>query len=179
MGTPGRPTDPKRSFSKVASALSQPGGGRPRAILTNGAAPLESHLNRDRNVALAEALLAGIRSGTDPAELATAFSRRVSFEIQGDEDTLPWVGRRTGRAAAAGFFRNLRELTETVRCDVDEVLCSESRAVIVGNIALRLKETGRIFKSQFAIILTVAEDEIVRCQMLGDSFGLSHVVRPL
>lgn len=136
-------------------------------------------MNREGNIALAEALVAGLRSGVDPAELAKLFSRNVSFEIQGDEDILPWVGRRTGRAAAAEFFRNLHELTDTVRCNVDEILGSETRAVVVGDIALRLRKTGRIFKSQFAINLTIGEHEVFRCQMLGDTFNLSRVVRQL
>lgn len=134
-------------------------------------------MSRDSNIALAERLLAGMSQGIEPNELAKLFSRSLSFEIQGDEGVLPWIGRKTGRAAAAEFFRNLRALTEPVKFNVEDVLGSERRAVIVGDLASRLNANGRVFKTQFAIILSIADGEIVRFQLLEDSFGLSRTVR--
>lgn len=134
-------------------------------------------MSRDSNIALAENLLAGMSRGIEPNELAKLFSRSLSFEIQGDEGVLPWIGRKTGRAAAAEFFRNLRALTEPVKFNVEDVLGSERRAVVVGDLASRLKANGRVFKTQFAIILSITDGEIVRFQFLEDSFGLSRTVR--
>ena len=130
-----------------------------------------------QNIEIARALLDGIASGRDPAEIAAPFAENLSFEIQGDDGVMPWVGRKVGRQAMADFIRDLRELTEPLAFDVEEILASETRAVIVGSLRSRIKTTGRITVSQFAIVLTIAGGIISRFQMLEDSFDLSKAVR--
>jgi hypothetical protein len=44
-------------------------------------------------------------------------------------------------------------------------------------LATRIKSSGNVNHSQFAIILTVSDDTITRFQMLEDSFDLSRTVR--
>ena len=130
-----------------------------------------------QNIEIARALLDGIASGRDPAEIAAPFAENLSFEIQGDDGVMPWVGRKVGRQAMADFIRDLRELTEPLAFDVEEILASETRAVIVGSLRSRIKTTGRITVSQFAIVLTIAGGIVNRFQMLEDSFDLSKAVR--
>jgi ketosteroid isomerase-like protein len=90
---------------------------------------------------------------------------------------LPWIGHKTGRQAAADFFRDIRMLTEPVKFDVEDILGSANRAAIVGDLATRIKSSGKIVNTQFAIVLTISGDEITRFQMLEDSFDLSRTVR--
>jgi len=51
------------------------------------------------------------------------------------------------------------------------------RALILGSLASKLKRTGKIVRTDFAIVLTVANGEIVRFQMLEDSFAVSQAAR--
>jgi ketosteroid isomerase-like protein len=134
-------------------------------------------MNQEKNIAVATKLLAGMGNGTDPDELAEMFDQDLSFEIQGDEGVLPWIGHKTGRQAAAGFFREIRIQTEPVKFEVDDILGSAERAVIIGELASRSKSSGKVFNTQFAIILTISGETITRFQMLEDSFALSRVVR--
>ncbi len=134
-------------------------------------------MSRDKNIKIAQRLLAGIGAGIDPDELAELFSENLQFEIQGDDGVLPWIGHHLGRRAAAAFFRQIRELTAPVSFQVEDILGSADRAVIVGNLATRIKSTGQVTKSQFAIILTISGDSIVRFQMIEDSFDVSRSVR--
>jgi uncharacterized protein len=134
-------------------------------------------MSQEKNVAIAKQLLAGIGEGRAPETLAAMFAEDLRFEIQGDDGVLPWIGRKAGRQAAADFFREIRVLTEPVRFEVEDILGSPHRAVIVGALATRIKSSGRVFSTQFAIVLTISGDEIVRFQMLEDSFGLSGTVR--
>ncbi len=134
-------------------------------------------MSRDTNIALAHSLLADIGQGKDPDDIAGLFSPNLRFEIQGDEGVLPWIGYRFGRQAAADFFRDIRALTEPVRFDVDDILASDRRAVIVGELATRIKANNRVTHSQFAIILTTANGKIARFQMIENSFDLSRTVR--
>jgi ketosteroid isomerase-like protein len=41
----------------------------------------------------------------------------------------------------------------------------------------KLKRTGRIIETDFAIVLSVANGEIIRFQMLEDSFAVSRAAR--
>jgi ketosteroid isomerase-like protein len=134
-------------------------------------------MSRQQNIGVAQKLLAGIGSGRDPAEIAALFDADVVFEIQGDDGVLPWIGRRTGRQAIADFIRDIRTLTEPLAFDVEDILTSDSRAAIVGALRTRIKATGRIIATQFAIILTVTGDVVTRFQMLEDSFEVSRVAR--
>jgi uncharacterized protein len=130
-----------------------------------------------QNVAIAQKLLEGIGGGQDPAEIARLFAANLVFEIQGDDGVLPWIGRRTGRQAIADFIRDIRALTEPVTFDVEDILASDSRAAIIGALQTRIKATGKVTGTQFAIILTIAGDIVTRFQMLEDSFDVSKAAR--
>jgi uncharacterized protein len=134
-------------------------------------------MSYQQNVAIAQKLLEGIGGGKDPAEIATLFDAHVLFEIQGDDGVLPWIGRKTGRQAVADFIRDIRVLTEPVTFDVEDILASDSRAAIIGALQTRIKATGKIIATQFAIILTITGDIVTRFQMLEDSFGVSKAAR--
>jgi ketosteroid isomerase-like protein len=134
-------------------------------------------MSRQQNIGVAQKLLEGIGSGRDPDEIAALFDADVVFEIQGDDGVLPWIGRRTGRKAIADFIRDIRTLTEPLAFDVEDILTSDSRAAIVGALRTRIKATGRIIATQFAIILTITGDVVTRFQMLEDSFEVSRVAR--
>ena len=134
-------------------------------------------MSAQQNSRIAQTLLEGISSGRDPAEIAAPFASDLIFEIQGDDGVLPWIGRKTGRAAMADFVRDLRTLTEPLVFDVEDILSSENRAAIVGRLESRIKSTGKTTASQFVLILTVAEGAVVRFQMLEDSFNLSNAAR--
>ena len=134
-------------------------------------------MSQDKNVAIAQAVLEGIGGGKDPADIAALFDERLLFEIQGDDGVLPWIGRKTGRSAIADFIRDMRAMTEPVSFEVEDILTSESRAAIVDALETRVKATGKLIRSQFAIILTVSGDLVTRFQMLEDSLDVSIAAR--
>lgn len=134
-------------------------------------------MTRQQNIEIARRLLDGIGQGRDPEEIAALFADDLAFEIQGDADAMPWIGQRTGRQAMADFLRDLRALTEPLSFDVDEILASDDRAVIIGALETRIKATGKVMSSQFAIVLTITDGVVTRFQMLEDSFTLSRAVR--
>ena len=90
---------------------------------------------------------------------------------------MPWIGRQTGRSAVSDFIRDSRRLIERRRFDVQEILASEDRAVIVGELATRINATGKIIESAFVLILTFSDGEVTRFQMLEDSFAVSRATR--
>ena len=134
-------------------------------------------MSRQQNIDIAQKLLEGIGGGQDPADIAALFDADLAFEIQGDDGVLPWIGRKTGRQAVADFIRDIRALTEPVTFEVEDILASDSRAAITGALQTRIKATGKIIATQFAIILTITGDVVTRYQMLEDSFDVSKAAR--
>ncbi|KLD73442.1 ketosteroid isomerase, partial [Xanthomonas hyacinthi DSM 19077] len=58
-----------------------------------------------KNLDIANQFLARLGSGASPEEIAKLFSADLDWHIPGDSGVLPWVGRKTGRAAVADFVR--------------------------------------------------------------------------
>jgi ketosteroid isomerase-like protein len=134
-------------------------------------------MSHQKNIAIAQKLLERIGSRQDPAEIAALFDADLVFEIQGDDGVLPWIGRKTGRQAVADFIRDIRMLTEPITFVVEDILASDSRAAIIGALQTRIKATGNVIATQFAIILTIKGDVVTRYQMLEDSFDVSKAAR--
>ena len=134
-------------------------------------------MSHQQNIAIAQKLLEGIGSGLNPAEIAALFDADLIFEIQGDDGVLPRIGRKTGRQAIADFVRDIRTLTESVSFEVEDILASDNRAAIIGALQTRIKATGKMIATQFAIIQTITGDVVTRYQMLEDSFDVSKAAR--
>jgi len=126
---------------------------------------------------LAQEFLGRMGSEADPAEIAKLFSENLEWEIAGDTGVLPWIGRKSGRAAIIDFVNDSRAMLERISFEVHDLLAGENRAVILGSLTSRLKRTGKSVTTDFAIVLTVAHGEIVRFQMLEDSFAVSQAAR--
>lgn len=127
-------------------------------------------------IARAEQMLAAMGGGA-PDAAAALCSRDVRLEIPGDDGVLPWIGHRTGRQAVTDFIASVRALTEPISFEVEEILASATRAVIVGELATRIIATDKVVETAFAIILTFRGDEVTRIQMLEDSFAVSRAAR--
>ena len=69
-------------------------------------------------------------------------------------------------------------MIERITFDVNDIfVAGGERAVILGSLASRLRRTGRIIKTDFAIVLTITHGEIVRFRVLEDSVAVSEAVR--
>jgi ketosteroid isomerase-like protein len=126
---------------------------------------------------LAREFLRRMGSGAEPSEVAELFSKNMEWEIAGDTGALPWIGRKSGRAAVTDFVNDSRAMLERISFEVRDILANDDRAVILGSLVSELKRTAKIINTDFAIILTVANGEIVRFQMLEDSFAVSQAAR--
>jgi ketosteroid isomerase-like protein len=134
-------------------------------------------MSQNEPLHLAQDFLARMGSGAEPTEIAKLFSENLEWEIAGDTSALPWIGHKSGRAAIADFVRDSRAMIERIKFDVHDILAGDSRAVILGSLASKLKRNGNVMTTDFAIVLTVANGEIVRFQMLEDSFAVSNAAR--
>jgi len=134
-------------------------------------------MSKNDTLRLAQEFLSRMGSGAEPAEIAKLFSENMEWEVPGDTGVLPWIGKKSGKAAIIDFVNQSRAMIERIKFEVHDILASGNRAVILGSLASRLKRTGKIIETDFAIVLDVANGEIVRFQMLEDSFVVSQATR--
>ncbi|WP_118137621.1 nuclear transport factor 2 family protein [Oceanicella sp. SM1341] len=124
-------------------------------------------------LSIAHEFLHRLGSGAEPAAVAELFAEDIVWEIPGDTRAFPWIGQQSGRQAVLTFLRETSARIERVRLDVDDVLANEKRAVILGSLASRVRSTGKLIETSFAIVLTIQEGQIAHFQMLEDSFAVS------
>ncbi len=134
-------------------------------------------MNQNDTLRLAQEFLRRMGSGAEPSEIAKLFSETLEWDIAGDTGALPWIGHKSGRAAIRDFVRDSRAMIERIRFEVHDILASDNRAAILGSLTSKLKRNGNVVTTDFAIVLTVANGEIVRFQMLEDSFAVSQMAR--
>ena len=134
-------------------------------------------MNQNDTLRLAQEFLRCMGSGAEPSEIAKLFSETLEWDIAGDTGVLPWIGHKSGRAAITDFVRDSRAMIERISFEVHDILASDNRAVILGSLASKLKRNGKVVTTDFAIVLTVANGEIIRFQMLEDSFAVSQAAR--
>ncbi len=134
-------------------------------------------MNQNDALRLAQEFLRRMGSGAEPSEIAKLFSETLEWDIVGDTGALPWIGHKSGRAAITDFVRDSRAMIERISFEVHDILASDNRAVILGSLTSKLKRNGKVVTTDFAIVLTVANGEIVRFQMLEDSFAVSQMAR--
>lgn len=130
------------------------------------------------NLKIAHRFLEKIGSGAPPEEIASLFSADLEWHIPGDAAALPWIGRKFGRGAVESFLIESGELIRRMRFDVHDVLASNDRAVILGELATVITSTEKVIESPFAIVLTIAGGEISRFLMLEDSFSVAAASQP-
>jgi ketosteroid isomerase-like protein len=134
-------------------------------------------MSQESNRQLAQQFLGLLGAQAAPEAIAALFSPDVRFDIPGDDDVLPWIGRKTGRDAVTAFVTGLRTLTEPVKFDVVDVLASDARAVILTDFATKIKANGQTIESSAAIVLDISGGAITRFLMIEDSYEVSRKAR--
>jgi len=135
-------------------------------------------MSQNNTFHLAQEFLDALSRSAEPADIANLFSENVDWKFAGDTNALPWIGQKSGRAAIIDFLTQSRALIDRISFEISDVLANERRAVILGSLASEVKRTGKVVKTDFAIILTVNGGEIVCFQMLEDSFAVSQATHP-
>jgi ketosteroid isomerase-like protein len=134
-------------------------------------------MSQNDTLHLAREFLGRMGSDAEAAEIAKLFSENLEWEVAGDTGVLPWVGQKSGRNAITDFVNESRAMIERISFEIHDTLAGADHAVILGSLASKVKRTGKVVKTDFAIVLTVANGEIVRFQMLEDSFAVSQAAR--
>ena len=132
---------------------------------------------QEQNLAIAEDFLARMGRGEAPEKVAELFSEDLEWEIAGDIGALPWLGKKHGRQAIIDFVCDADHLIERIKFEVHDILANDSKAIILGELASRLRSNGMRADTAYAIVLTVSDGKIAHYRMFEDSFAISQVAR--
>lgn len=110
--------------------------------------------------------------------VSDAFADDADWDIAGNIDGVPWIGPRRGKQAIAGFFRDLRQYNDPQGFAVRKILADVDTVVVLGDLVTRVKATGRLIETEFALDITLRDGLIVRYRLIEDSFAVHASVQP-
>lgn len=131
-------------------------------------------MNSQHNLQLAQQFLAKLGSNATPDDMAALCAPDFAWDVPGDPGALPWIGKRKGAQALADFVRHAQSLLTREKLDIQDILASDARAVILGQLVSRVNATGKRIESDFAIVLTFAGEKLASFLLLEDSFAVSR-----
>ncbi|MEU9337077.1 nuclear transport factor 2 family protein [Streptomyces sp. NPDC048290] len=115
--------------------------------------------------------------GDIPA-VAGLFADDAHWEIPGDPEIVPWVGRRTA-ADIPDFFETMGRLTVRELFEIDRVLVDGSNAVLIGRARVVVRATDKVIDTPFALDIVVdAKGRISRYYMFEHSLTVAQAMRP-
>ncbi|WFE53277.1 nuclear transport factor 2 family protein [Micromonospora sp. WMMD1155] len=117
-------------------------------------------------------------AGASPEELAEHFHENVDWYIQGDTKTVPWIGRKTGRAGIVEHFTQLAQNVRAEAFEIDTTMAHGNRAVVLGTFRARMVATERVVDSEYVFDIAVDDTGLItRYHMLEDSWAISEANR--
>jgi len=133
----------------------------------------------DRNVSSTRTVVDryfAFASSAAPESIAELFSEAVDFDIPGDVASVPWLGRREGRAGVAAFIAEIRRGTRSDTFEIDRIVVDGDTAVVLGRFRTWAVATNKLMDSDFALIFTVGDSLITRFRLLEDSYAVSRAL---
>lgn len=59
---------------------------------------------------------------------------------------------------------------------VSDILADGNRVIGLGELASRIRETGKLIETEFAFDFTVEDGQVIRFRMFEDSFAVAQAV---
>ena len=104
--------------------------------------------------------------------LTQLFAESIDWDIPGNEELAPWLGKRTKRNEVREFFKLLWQSVEPISAQIDHILVEDDFAIATGHFSSRMNRSGQVFSSMFSAHFTVKDSLIVRYRLQEDSHGL-------
>ncbi|KMK79147.1 hypothetical protein KCQ_17302 [Pectobacterium atrosepticum ICMP 1526] len=83
------------------------------------------------------------------------FTQEVEWDISGDVQVVPWSDPRRNREEVASFFRELAKQIIPERFEVWRIVADDDVAVALGELASRVKRTGRLIELSSVLLSNV------------------------
>lgn len=117
----------------------------------------------------------------EPEHIAELYAEHADWKLNWPEDehgraATPWIRHRATRADAADHYRELaaHHVPGRVGTEIERILVDGADAVVLGEIRLTARATGRPYRARFALHLTVRDGLVVRHHVYEDSFAVAR-----
>lgn len=104
--------------------------------------------------------------------LTLLFAEAIDWDIPGNEELAPWLGKRTKRSEVKDFFKLLWQSIEPISAQIDHILVDDDFAIATGHFSSKMSRSGQVYSSMFSAHFTVRNTQIVRYRLQEDSYGL-------
>jgi putative flavoprotein involved in K+ transport len=165
---------PELEGPHLVEVMGREAAGRPRSVTVKQASDglaSPAFKQPDMTTTIVDDFFTALGSGNDEAALELV-TPDATFEAQGPPG-VPIYGRFEGREGVRCFIATLRELFDTERFDVRQSTQSDGLAFAYGYMQHRLRSTGRVFRSEWALYCEVREGRIRTYKMFEDTAALA------
>lgn len=125
-------------------------------------------------LAVTEAFFYRIATAEDVHEIAELVSENVDWLVAGNTHVVPWIGRKYEKKGVAEFYAQIRAQISSEYFEIKDILVKDNRVVAIGELASRVKKTGKLIETEFVFDIRVEDGLITRFRMFEDSHAVSE-----
>lgn len=100
----------------------------------------------------------------------------ILWNIPGNKQLAPWVGKRSGKEEVAEFFSLQKQYIEHKGFGVNNIFIDGEHAIAVGNLSSFMLQSNRLYNSPFSAHFTVKNNLIVDYLFLENEAKLIEVL---
>ena len=104
------------------------------------------------------------------------FSEQVDWFIPGDENQVPWVGKKRTFAEVQEFYQSLWSSTEALGAEIRFLGAHGDTGVVTGSFQTKILKTGKIVDSLFFLEIDFEGDLIAKYRLLEDTLQVSSTL---
>jgi uncharacterized protein len=135
-------------------------------------------MNANANLQAVQQIYDAFHQG-DIDSILRALADDVEWHQPGPTDVLPWAGTRHGRAQVAQFFTAVGETLDLLQFEPREFLAQGDKVVVFGYEQALAKPTNRTFESEWVMVFTLRDGQVVRFRAYHDTAAMVIAFRSL
>jgi ketosteroid isomerase-like protein len=124
-------------------------------------------VDEQANISVVEGMFLSFRRGDIPGVL-DRLSEDIEWRIA-EPSELAVAGVHRGRNEVAGFFRNFGQAAEFEVFEPNEYIARGDKVVVLGHERQRIKATGQVVETDWAMVFVVRDGRITRFRNFVDS----------
>jgi ketosteroid isomerase-like protein len=128
------------------------------------------------NVRLVQGLYDAFKHG-EIATIIDALTPDVDWQVHGNPEHYPTVGRWTGQDGAQEFFRLVAETEEMVEFSPRDFYAVDDQVFTLGRYAWKVRKTGKPLAAEWCHVLTITNGKVSRFREFTDTASFADSYR--
>ena len=123
------------------------------------------------NLQIVKNIYAGFAAG-DMETILKDMSETIVWTHPGNPDQIPFAGKFEGKAGVSRFFEIAFEQIDVLEQNIKSLIDGDDKVIVLGYEHMRVKNTGREYKSNWIHMYTLANGKIVGFEEFIDTAEL-------